>query len=557
MSATPSRSSEGEQAETEPPSGVFRSLFSGIGAWFAGAVLPREVAIVFGLALPAMLLAANMWRVHAFTVDDSFISYRYARNLTRGLGLVYNEGEHVEGYTNFLFTMILAGGIELGLDPERLSKIIGAASAFGSLGLTYAISGRITPYRTLPCAATWLLASTIVFSGWSIFGLETGFFVFLILAGTYLFMREVEPPPEAAAPPGASPARFVFPWSGVVFMLAGLTRPEAPLFIGILMIALLCFRPFEPLAPDAPMVLRAPGFVIGRFFSAQNLLRGGVFAIPIAEHLAFRRYFYGPYMLNTLFAKTGNLQGQIGAGIGYVQNYVVHAGPVLYLALLGVGIGFMGRRRDVIGFTFIGLAWLAYVVLVGGDWMKFFRFMAPFEPFCFLLIDLGVRRAVDKRDRVTNLALAIFAVMTAFWRAGSLREAQADLILHEKKFWDTAAGGTADWLVKNGKPGEVALGDIGYVGWATDYPILDLLGLVDPVISKLPGGYTQKTGFIERLFDEKPRYVLIISSNLDCAHPSVSGSIVMFGDKRFRQQYQVAGKVPLDGGFAWCIYERK
>ena len=64
-------------------------------------------------------------------------------------------------------------------------------------------------------------------------------------------------------------------------------------------------------------------------------------------------------------------------------------------------------------------------------------------------------------------------------------------------------------------------------------------------------------GFLDRLFDKKPRYVLIISSSIDCVHPSVTGSHRIYNDPRFRPQYQLAGKVPLDGGFAWCIYERR
>ncbi len=530
--------------------------------------MPREIMLIVGFVLPAVLLATNMWRVHSFTVDDSFISYRYARNLAHGLGLVYNRGEHVEGYTNFLFTVILAGGIKLGIDPEALSKLIGGAAAFGSLWLTQSISGRILPYRTLPCTATWLLASSIVFSGWSIFGLETGLFVFLILAGTYLFLREIEERPAATEPShdgaasGPKPRALAgpnawlreFPWSGLVFALAGLTRPEAPMFLGLLMIVMLCARPADP---SAPAWLRAIAFVPGRFFSRQNLLRGAVFAVPIMEHLAFRYRYYGQLVPNTALAKTGNLQGQIAAGLGYIQNYASYAGPVLYLALLGLAIGIMRRRREVIALAVISIAVLGYIVIVGGDWMKFFRFMAPFEPFCFLLVDLGVRRAVDKRDGVTNVALALFAVITIVYRTGALRDAQNDFLNNEKKFWDMAAGGTADWLLKHGQPGELALGDIGYVGWATDYPILDLLGLVDPVISKLPGGYTQKLGFLDRLFDKKPRYVLIISSNLDCVHPSVSGSIAIFNDRRFRPEYHLSGKVPLKDGFAWCIYEKK
>lgn len=526
--------------EIEPESGNGSGNGNGSAAatlkeWAQGAALPRDIALVFGLVLPAMLLAANLWRVRGFTVDDSFISYRYARNLARGLGLVYNPGERIEGYTNFLFTVLLAGGIKLGIDPEALSKGIGAGSAFASLGLTYGIAARLRPYRTIPCIATWLLASTIVFTGWSVFGLETGFFVALILGGTYLFLRETDLGPTLDEASPDTPPRRAFPWSGVVFALAGLTRPEAPMFLGLLMLFL--------------------GWgLVGR----QNLLRGALFAGPVLVHLLFRHAYYGSWVPNTLGAKTGNFEGQLRSGLTYVQSYMTHAGPVVYLALLGVAYGVTRSRRDVMAVTAIAVAVMGYVTLVGGDWMKFFRFMAPFEPFCFLLVDLGVRRAADRRDPVTNLALAFFAAFMVPLRGTALREAQADFLQNEKRFWDRAAGGTARWF-QQAPPGEIALGDIGYVGWATDYPILDLLGLTDPVISKLPGGYTQKLGpgFADRLFDKKSRYVLIISSSLDCQHPSVPGSQVLFNDPRFRRDYQIAGKVPLDNGFAWCFFERK
>ena len=39
-------------------------------------------------------------------IDDAYISLRYARNLVSGTGLVYNPGEYVQGYTNFLWVML-------------------------------------------------------------------------------------------------------------------------------------------------------------------------------------------------------------------------------------------------------------------------------------------------------------------------------------------------------------------------------------------------------------------------------------------------------------------
>ncbi len=56
----------------------------------------RRVAL--GAAIAA--LTALAWR-NRFVQDDAFISFRYARHLVEGHGLVWNPGERVEGYTNF------------------------------------------------------------------------------------------------------------------------------------------------------------------------------------------------------------------------------------------------------------------------------------------------------------------------------------------------------------------------------------------------------------------------------------------------------------------------
>lgn len=486
-----------------------------------GASLSRHAALLLGLVLPALLLAHSLFHVHAFTVDDSFISYRYARNLARGIGLVYNPGERVEGYTNFLWTVLLAGGVRLGVDPELLSKLMGAASAFASLALSFAISGRLLPFNRLPCLATWLLASSIVFTGWSVFGLETGLFVCLVLAGTYLFLRESEP--------------SAFPFSGLAFTLAGLTRPEAPMFLGLLML------------------------LLGRrALTRQNLLRGALFVGPLLLHLLFRRLYYGAWLPNTFFAKTGDPAAQATRGAHYVLAYFAHAGPAAQLAWIGLGIGVASRRRDILALALLGLGVVGYVLVVGGDWMNFFRFMAPFEPFCFLLADLGTRSVAERQERAVHIALAGFALFVAGQRTVALREAQA-AFAQEKQSWDAATRGMAEWLIGRGRPGGIALGDIGYIGWVTDYPVTDLLGLVDPVIARLPGGQFEKVGpgLFQRLSEQSPRYVLLITADLDCQRPSVPSSRAIFEDARFPLRYMLAGRIPVNGGGAYCAFEQR
>src|SRR2546428_487360 len=57
-----------------------------------------------------------------WTTDDAYISFRYADNLVHGRGLVFNVGERVEGYSNFLWTLWCALGIRLGYAPEAWAR---------------------------------------------------------------------------------------------------------------------------------------------------------------------------------------------------------------------------------------------------------------------------------------------------------------------------------------------------------------------------------------------------------------------------------------------------
>ncbi len=93
-------------------------------AWLLAAVLTPRSLPAIGLVIAAFLL----WIVVAgrvlgeWQMDDAFISYRYASNLVHGYGLVYNPGEPVEGYTNFLWTLMSAAAIQVGWNPQSVAQ---------------------------------------------------------------------------------------------------------------------------------------------------------------------------------------------------------------------------------------------------------------------------------------------------------------------------------------------------------------------------------------------------------------------------------------------------
>ena len=65
--------------------------------------------------------------------DDAFLSFRYAEHFSSGKGLVFNDGEYVEGYSNFLWTVSLAVGMFCGASPEFLSMAMGIFFFSGTL----------------------------------------------------------------------------------------------------------------------------------------------------------------------------------------------------------------------------------------------------------------------------------------------------------------------------------------------------------------------------------------------------------------------------------------
>src|SRR5262249_53479206 len=97
----------------------------------AVASLRRSPALAAALlAALALLVAHSLY--YWFLTDDAYISFRYARNLADGYGLVFNPGfERVEGYSNLLWVLLLAGAHACGLVIERVAPVLSLAATVG------------------------------------------------------------------------------------------------------------------------------------------------------------------------------------------------------------------------------------------------------------------------------------------------------------------------------------------------------------------------------------------------------------------------------------------
>ena len=103
--------------------------------------------------------------------DDAMISMRYGRNLARGLGLVWNPGEYVEGYTNPLWTlwMSLLHLLPLSLHiPSLLVLLTGAALQGATVVLTYRLAFEIGGRRGIATAAAGMTAFYYPLNVWAL-----------------------------------------------------------------------------------------------------------------------------------------------------------------------------------------------------------------------------------------------------------------------------------------------------------------------------------------------------------------------------------------------------
>ncbi len=202
--------------------------------------IPR---LLVRVALPAVLIGVYLfwcWRFWGFTIDDAYISARYARNLAQGLGLVYNPGERVMGFTNLLLTLVEALVYQGGGDGLIAAKVIGLLSGLGVLGLTGLITRSMGGSAGAALLAVAFLAAYPTLPLSAVMGLETVLFTFFVLLALFLMIRH----PESVLHP-----RDLFVL-GTVLGLATLTRPEGFEFALVFFIlTLIRWRQQRPLSP--------------------------------------------------------------------------------------------------------------------------------------------------------------------------------------------------------------------------------------------------------------------------------------------------------------------
>ena len=431
----------------------------------------RAGALPLGLAaIAAVYLVSCFVKAWPFTVDDTYITLRYSRNLADGLGPTFNAvGPRAEGYTTFLWMLVLAVPHRAGLDAATFAKGLGIAATLSTCALVArwawleaenaaASTAASTAHAGQPlharawaaAAAAACFASIPATAVHAVSGMETALFTMLLTAMFAASADHVR---------GREAANRLV----VCALLAGLTRPEGNL--AALVVIATTARLVVPAARRA-LAIRALVFWV----------------VPMALYELWRRHYYGltfPLPFYVKLATPGLLPG-------WPDVIEWLGGTALRFSLLVVPAFVAGPVRPP---RSLRPALAAFLVLTG-----FFvlpqhqmgydhRYLAPLDPTLAVLAGLGLAVLIARRTRV---AMAVAAAGLAVALGVNVAGAPGTI------------GGEADYgrglaaahvrlgrelLALDRPSSRLVISDAGAVPYVSRWWTLDLVGLNDAHIA--------------------------------------------------------------------------
>jgi hypothetical protein len=424
--------------------------------------------IILLLSLSARLLPGPR------SIDDSFITFRYARNILAGNGFLFNPGEHVLGTTTPLYTLIMAvlGFVFGGQHADFagiawiFNAILDAAACIVILQL-----GKKLNHPLAGCAAAlfWAIAPFSV--SFSIGGMETSLFVLLLVGMVYVYLCEI------------------YPLAALLAGLSILTRPDAVLLVAPLILdrMFVAFRKKQPLKISEWLALLV---IPAIWFSYAWITFGSPIPHSVAAKMAvyrldqaaafvrFIQHYATPFMDDNLFGTSAIMVGII---------------LFPFLAILGSRESWKQNNRI---WPWMLYPWLYLAVFCIPNPLIFRWYLTPPLPAYLLFLLIGLETLftsitqVNKEEKIkriiqltTSVILIAYPLISGLsaWSLhpdhGPDRPAPEMAFIQGELLYDEAARFIQPYL----KPGDVlAAGDVGVLGFQTNAIILDTVGLNSP-----------------------------------------------------------------------------
>jgi arabinofuranosyltransferase len=450
-----------------------------VGLALAAAVSVLSIASMSGrqerlsaLAVFAISIAADgaflklAQLIFNFTIDDAFITFRYARNLASGAGPTFNAGQpHVEGYTTFLWMIVMAVPHLAGIDAVIFAKLLGlllgiVTFVFVSL-IVFELVGSDSPSHGLVFGSfsALLLATFYPTAVHAVSGMETMLFTALLSAAVYLALVSTKQ---------ESRVILLLPF---VCLSLGLTRPEGNLINAILL---------------AVAVWQCPSRFRNGFLVSCILL----YLLPGSAYFYWRYSYYGLLFPLPFYMKLWQAQGL--AGMPEVSQFLLTILPSLGLFLVLSPIKSGRAIWFVLAPTIVLLGFYLFPrPIMSFDW----RFIYPSAPLIYALGGVGIFKLMviiresswgARRSLGSGALLALGIGLVALNHL-----ADVPAVIQEKNASARSMNayrylGKALKAFHADKPLTLAFGDAGAIPYYSEWQTLDMFGLNDPNVLLAP-----------------------------------------------------------------------
>jgi Gpi18-like mannosyltransferase len=174
-------------------------------------------ALIAALALAAIIARALPG---PRTIDDAYITFRYARNIAEGVGFVYNPGQRVLGTTTTLFAALMALiGFLTGSEAyPTFALIVSAFADAATCALLFLLARRVTGSRAAGAVLGLLWAVAPMSVTFAIGGMETSVFILLMVATFWLYVAGRERLMAVTAALGVLTRPDAVAWAGLIFL---------------------------------------------------------------------------------------------------------------------------------------------------------------------------------------------------------------------------------------------------------------------------------------------------------------------------------------------------
>lgn len=510
------------------------------------AISLRLVAVMTTLILGG---AFTYWVLDpTIGIDDANITQVYGQAFAERFEFSYYEGgEHVEGSTSLLWTLINALAYLLPGTGEVWITIICVGLTALTLSNCWKL-GQITflgdnhtstlTYSLLFCGAFLMVPSFFAWSVWALMDIS----IWLALLSAVLVFSV-----EQLCAESTPMRRGKFALFATCFALLTITRPEGiAIAIGML-IYLIAHGHFAKQTQARNQYLIALGATV-MLFGAVTFWRMSYFGVPFP---------------NTYYAKvTSGMLEQIAAGASYLLKFV--QGDLNAILLLAAGLGTaltLNFNRSIWKIVFAprALLWLFFLGLItlyialGGDHFGSYRF---YQPAFLVLVPIvaGSAYAIvakvnsDGTRTLNTAAAATGMLLVAFTMFGFSQD--SGRLDHE--FRIAESGRVLGERLNRLSPG-TSIAVISAGGPAMSYkqgPIYDLMGLNWSVMAHakddVPNAYINFGNFVEPVFwDTQPDIVvprLLPSCDVVDRYPTEFWSVALKGmlqSDRFLSEYEL------------------